>query len=67
MSFLERRMHRQAPGMFGQLATGGRMPRRGQQGQRRRRQKKRDSNPLGNPLAKAALAGIAAIAVKKTM
>jgi hypothetical protein len=55
------RMHRQHPGMFGQLATGGR--RRPQQ---RRRQQKQKS-PLDNPLAKAALAGIAAIAVKKMM
>ena len=65
MAQMTGRMHRQQPGMFGQLATGGQMRRRRQQGQRRRQ--KKDSNLLGNPLAKAALAGIAAIAVKKMM
>ncbi len=50
------RMHRQQPGMFGQVASGGRVRSRGQ---------RKQGSPLDNPLAKAALAGIAAIAVKK--
>ena len=57
------RMHRQDPRMFGQLATGGRMRQR-RQGQRRQQKQK---SPLDNPMAKAALAGIAAIAVKKML
>ena len=70
MAQMAGRMHRQQPGMFAQLATGGRagQRRRGQgQQQRRQQQKKKQQNPLDNPLAKAALAGIAAIAVKKMM
>ena len=61
------RMHRQDPRMFGQLATGGRMRQRrqGQRPQQRRQQKQK--SPLDNPMAKAALAGIAAIAVKKML
>ena len=62
------RMHRQNPGMFGQLATGGRRrPQQRRQQQQRRRQQQKQKSPLDNPMAKAALAGIAAIAVKKMM
>ena len=53
--------------MFGQLATGGRMRQR-RQGQRpRQRRQQKQKSPLDNPMAKAALAGIAAIAVKKML
>ena len=53
------RMHRRQPGSFGQLMTGGR-----QRQQQRRQQQK---SPLDSPVAKAALAGIAALAVKKML
>ena len=84
MAQMAGRMHREQPGMFAQLATGGRAGQRRQgQGQRRqgqgqrgqgqgqrRQQRKQQGGPdmgglLGNPMAKAALAGIAAMAVKK--
>ena len=55
------RMHRQEPGMFGEVVSGGRARRK----QRRRQPRKKQQSPLGNPLAKAALAGIAAFAAKK--
>ena len=57
------RMHRQDPGLFGEVASGGRVRRR----RKRRQPRKKQQSPLGNPLAKAALAGIAAIAAKKMM
>ena len=71
MAQIAGRMHRQQPGMFGQIARGGReRPRR--PGQQRRRRRKQEGGPeksdlLGNPMAKAALAGITAVAVKKMM
>ena len=56
------RMHRQQPGMFGQVVSGGRVRPRGH-----RKQPRKQKSPLDNPMAEAALAGIAAIAVKKMM
>ena len=67
MAQMAGRMHRQRPGMFGDVVSGGRIQQRRRQGQRRQQGKRKQANPLGNPLAKAALAGIAAIAVKKMM
>ncbi len=62
------RMHRQQPGMFGQLATGGRArarrPQQRRQGQRRQQQRGQ-AGLFDSPIAKGALAGIAAMAVKK--
>jgi hypothetical protein len=51
------RMHQQQPGLFSQLLGGGQQQMVGGQG----------SNLLSNPLAKAAMAGIAAMAVKRMM
>ena len=63
-----RRIHAQQPGMFPEMIGGGRGfggQMRGQQ--RRRQQRKKQSSPLDSPIAKAALAGIAAIAAKKML
>jgi hypothetical protein len=51
------RMHQQQPGLFSQLLGGGQQQMVGGQG----------GNLLSNPLAKAAMAGIAAMAVKRMM
>lgn len=52
------RIHQQQPDLFGQLMSGAAGAMMGGQ---------RGGNFLGNPLAKAAMAGIAAIAAKKMM
>ena len=62
---LARSMHSRDPGLFGEVVSGGHARRRGRRQQPRKKQG--GGSPLGHPLAKGALAGIAAIAAKKML